>query len=124
MTVSESQISSAVKGDLRGAGDVKATTQRFSSSLPIATDTQDVSRSSAQSRIDIQGRLRELQALLLAAVQSEAVPPATLNPDSSLPESGGGNEQMEELRRTIAQQEEEIARLQPPAYEQAAVRGD
>jgi hypothetical protein len=53
----------------------------------------------------------------MAAVQSEA-------PDYLSPEYRGGGEQMEELRRTIAQQQEEIVRLQPPAYEQPAVRGD
>ena len=70
--------------------------------------------------------MKTLQAL---AMQSEAmsISLTNLTPDSlSSPGGRGEDEEIEELRRTIAQQQEEIARLQPPAYENlgVGVQGD
>jgi hypothetical protein len=60
-------------------------------------------------------------------MQSEAtsvLSPTNPTPDSSSSGSGDRDEQIEELRRTIAQQKEEIARLQPPAYDYSRAEGD
>ena len=103
--------SMTVRTGLRSTGSTKA--RPFLSSLQITTDLQ------AQRRSEIQRRLQELQATVM---QSEAsLPPTNLTPDSLSPGARGGDEQMEELRRTITQLEGEIARLQPPAYEQPEV---
>jgi hypothetical protein len=95
---------------LRSAGSTKS--RPFSSSSHITTGLH-------AQRLEIQRRLQELQALVM---QSEvSLTPASSTPYSLSPGGRGGDEQMEELRRTITQLEEEIIRLQPPAYEQPEI---
>ena len=74
--------------------------------------------------MNIHRRLHNLQALVLQSAAMSVLSPTNLTPDSLSPGGGGGDELIEELRRTIAQQQEEIARLQPPAYENLGVEGD